>query len=101
MTNLRVFFPGPKPAVLMVRPRGWHLPELHVQIDGEPMSGSLFDFGVYVFNNARKLLGNGTGPYFYLPKMENYHEAELWNEVLNAAEDYLKIPRGTIKVPFR
>ncbi|CAF1454498.1 unnamed protein product [Adineta ricciae] len=89
---------GPKPAVLMVRPRGWHLPELHVQIDGEPMSGSLFDFGVYVFNNARKLLGNGTGPYFYLPKMENYHEAELWNEVLNAAEDYLKIPRGTIKV---
>ncbi len=82
----------------MVRPRGWHLSELHVQIDGEPMSGSIFDFALYVFNNAKKLIENGTGPYLYLPKMENRHEAELWNEVLDAAENYLKLPRGTIKV---
>ena len=62
------------------------------------MSGTLFDFGLYVFNNAQKLIENGSGPYFYLPKMENYHEAALWNEVLDAAEDYLKLPRGTVKV---
>ncbi|CAF4715968.1 unnamed protein product [Rotaria sp. Silwood1] len=92
---------GSKPAVLMIRPRGWHLPELHVKVDGEPMSGSIFDFALYVFNNAKKLMENGTGPYLYLPKMENYHEAELWNEVLDAAEDYLKLPRGTIKDKIR
>jgi len=87
-----------KPAVLMVRPRGWHLPEKHVLIDGEPMSGSIFDFALYVFHNAKQLIENGTGPYFYLPKMESYKEAELWNDVINAAEDYLKLPRGTVKV---
>ena len=89
---------GEKPAVLMVRPRGWHLPELHVQVDGESMSGSIFDFALYVFNNAQQLVKNGTGPYFYLPKMQSYHEAELWNEIFDAAEDYLHLPRGTIKV---
>lgn len=87
-----------KPAVLMVRPRGWHLPEKHVLIDGEPMSGSIFDFALYVFHNAKQLIENGTGPYFYLPKMESYKEAELWNDVINAAEDNLKLPRGTVKV---
>ncbi len=84
----------------MIRPRGWHLPELRVRVDGEPMSGSMFDFGVYVFNNANKIIENGTGPYLYLPKLQSYEEAKLWNEVLNAAEDFLKLPRGTIKVKF-
>jgi len=64
------------------------------------MSGSIFDFCVYVFNNAKKLIENGTGPYLYLPKLHSYEEAELWNEILNAAEDFLKLPRGTIKVKF-
>src|SRR5262245_16086454 len=64
-----------KPAVLLVRPRGWHLPEAHVVVDGQPMSGSLFDFGLYFFHNAKELLARGTGPYFYLPKMESHLEA--------------------------
>ncbi|MDI3328798.1 MAG: malate synthase A [Alicyclobacillaceae bacterium] len=86
-----------KTAVLIVRPRGWHLPEKHVLVDGEPVSGALFDFGLYFFHNAKKLLEIGTGPYFYLPKMESHLEARLWNDVFNFAQDRLGIPRGTIK----
>jgi malate synthase len=84
-------------AVLMVRPRGWHLPEKHVVMDGEPVSGSLFDFGLYFFHNARRLLEKGSGPYFYLPKLESHEEARLWNDVFNFAQDELELPRGTIK----
>jgi malate synthase len=87
-----------KIATLMVRPRGWHLNEKHVIVDGQPMSGSLFDFGLYFFHNARVLLDKGTGPYFYLPKLESHLEAKLWNDVFNMAQDELGIPRGTIKV---
>ncbi len=86
-----------KTAVLIVRPRGWHLPEDHILIDGQSLSGSLFDFGLYFFHNAKKLLAKGTGPYFYLPKLENRHEAQLWNEVFIAAEEYLNVPAGCIK----
>jgi malate synthase len=85
------------PAVLLVRPRGWHLPERHVVIDGEPMSGSLFDFGLYVFHNAKAQVAKGSGPYFYLPKMESHLEARLWNEVFVHAQDALGVPQGTIK----
>ncbi len=84
-------------ATLMVRPRGWHLPEKHVRIDGKPMSGSLFDFGLCFFHNARTALANGSGSYFYLPKLESHLEARLWNAVFNYAQDGLGIPRGTIK----
>jgi malate synthase len=84
-------------ATLLVRPRGWHLPEKHVRIDGRPVSASLFDFGLYFFHNARALLDKGTGPYFYLPKLESHLEARLWNDVFVAAQDALGIPRGTIK----
>jgi malate synthase len=86
-----------KTAVLLVRPRGWHLDEKHVRVDGKPMSGSLFDFGLYFFHNARKLLDTGAGPYFYLAKLESHLEARLWNDVFQMAQDELKIPRGTIK----
>jgi len=85
------------PAVLIVRPRGWHLDEAHLEIDGKPMSASLFDFGLYFFHNAAQLLEQGTGPYFYLPKLESHLEARLWNEVFVAAQDLLRIPQGTIK----
>src|SRR5258708_23216534 len=84
-------------AVLMVRPRGWHLLEKHVLLDGKPISASLFDFGLYFFHNARNLLDRGTGPYFYLPKMESHLEARLWNDVFLFSQDYLEIPRGTIR----
>jgi malate synthase len=86
-----------KVAVLLVRPRGWHLVERHVEVDGKPVSGSLFDFGLYFFHNARRLLGKGTGPYFYLPKLESHLEARLWNDVFRMAQDELGIPRGTIR----
>jgi malate synthase len=86
-----------KPAVLFVRPRGWHLEERHVIVDGEPMSGSLFDFGLYAFHNAKELLTRGSGPYFYLPKMESHLEARLWNDVFIKAEGELGIPAGSIK----
>lgn len=85
-------------SVLIVRPRGWHLLEKHLLIDGQPISASLFDFGLYFFHNAQNLLEKGTGPYFYLPKLENHHEAALWNQVFIAAQEALGIPRGTIKV---
>jgi malate synthase len=84
-------------ATLVVRPRGWHLPEGHVAVDGNPVAASLFDFGLYFFHNARELLERGTGPYFYLPKMESHLEARLWNDVFNFAQDELGIPRGTIR----
>jgi malate synthase len=84
-------------ATLIVRPRGWHLPEKHVRVDGEITSGSLFDFAVYLANNHESLARHGTGPYFYLPKMESHLEARLWNDVFNAAQDWLGMPRGTIK----
>ena len=86
-----------KVATLLVRPRGWHLDERHVEVDGKPMSGSLFDFGLYFFHNAARLVAKGSGPYFYLPKLESHLEARLWNDVFNHAQDALKIPRGTIR----
>jgi malate synthase len=86
-----------KVAVLLVRPRGWHLPEKHVLVDGQPMSGSLFDFGVFFWHNAREQVAQGTGPYFYLPKLESHLEARLWNEVFLYAQDALGLKRGTIK----
>ncbi len=86
------------PAVLLVRPRGWHLVEKHVLVDGQPMSGSLFDFGLYLFRNAPRLAARGTGPYFYLPKLEGHREARLWNEVFVAAEELLGLPVGTVRV---
>ena len=84
-------------AVLFMRPRGWHLAEKHVLVDGRPMSASLFDFGLYFFHNATALLERGSAPYFYLPKMESHLEARLWNDVFIHAQDRLGIPRGTIK----
>ncbi len=84
-------------AVLLVRPRGWHLPERHVEIDGRRVSASLFDFGVYLQRNAERLLERGTGPYFYLPKLESHLEARLWNDAFCLAQDRLGLPRGTIK----
>src|SRR5919198_6458867 len=84
-------------APLLVRPRGWHLMERHAQIGGEPIAGGLFDFGLYVFHNAAELLRRGSGPYFYLPKLENRLEARLWNDVFSFAEDELRLPRGTMK----
>ena len=84
-------------ATLMVRPRGWHLVEKHVWVDGEPVSASLFDFGLFFFHNAAHLVGQGTGPYFYLPKLESHLEARLWNDVFNQAQDQLGLPRGTIR----
>lgn len=86
-----------KTAVLMVRPRGWHLPEKNLLIDGKPTSGSLVDFGLYFFHNAKELIDRGTGPYFYLPKLESHLEARLWNDVFIFAQDELSIPQGTIR----
>ncbi|KAI2614951.1 malate synthase, glyoxysomal [Hypoxylon sp. NC1633] len=82
---------------LIVRPRGWHLDEKHVTVDGEPISGSLFDFGLYFFHNARESIKQGFGPYFYLPKMESHLEARLWNDAFNLAQDYVGLPRGIIR----
>jgi malate synthase len=84
-------------ATLVVRPRGWHLVEKHVLVDGAPVSASIFDFALYFFHNAHVLLGNGSGPYFYLAKLENHREARLWNAVFLAAQEVLGIERGTIK----
>jgi malate synthase len=86
-----------KTATLIVRPRGWHLVEKHMKVDGKPVSASLFDFGLYFFHNARELMERGSGPYFYLPKMESHLEARLWNDVFVYAQEQLGIPRGTIK----
>jgi malate synthase len=88
---------GPKPAVLMVRPRGLHLPERHVTVDGATMSGALFDLGLYFWHNARAAIAAGSGPYFYLPKLESHREAALWSDVFAFAEGRLGLARGTIK----
>jgi malate synthase len=88
---------GKKPAVMIVRPRGWHLTEAHMRVDGAPISGALFDFGLYFFHNARKALAQRSGPYFYLPKLENHLEARLWNQVFVLAQSLLGLPLGTIK----
>jgi malate synthase len=84
-------------ATLVVRPRGWHLVEKHVVVEGEPVSASLFDFGLYFFHNAQELLKRGSGPYFYLPKLESHLEARLWNDVFVYAQEQMGVPRGTIR----
>jgi malate synthase len=89
---------GDHPATLLVRPRGWHLTEKHLTVDGQPVSGSLFDFALYLHHNARALLEKGTGPYFYLPKLENHLEARLWNDVFVKAQEMEGLPVGTVKV---
>jgi malate synthase len=86
-----------KTATLIIRPRGWHLPEKHFLVEGTPISGSLFDFGLYFFHNAKRTLEKGFGPYFYLPKIENHLEARLWNDVFCWAQQELSLPKGTIK----
>jgi malate synthase len=88
---------NPKIATLLVRPRGWHLPEAHVLVDGQPMSGALFDFGLYFFHNAKELKQRGSGPYFYLPKLEGHLEARLWNDVFVHAQSALGLPKGTVR----
>ncbi len=93
----RVYRLGDRVATLMVRPRGWHLVEKHVRVNGRPVPAALFDFGLYMFHNAAALLERGTGPYFYLPKLENHLEARLWNDAFCFAQDALGIPRGTVK----
>ena len=87
----------PKTATLVVRPRGWHLIEKHVLVDGQPVSASLFDFGLAFYHTAAALIARGSGPYYYLPKLESHLEARLWNEVFNFAQDQMGIPRGTIR----
>ncbi|MFC4397635.1 malate synthase A [Arthrobacter sedimenti] len=82
---------------IVVRPRGWHLPEKHMLIDGQPIAGGIVDFGLFFFHNARRLLAQGKGPYFYLPKIENHLEARLWNDIFILAQDLLGIPQGTIR----
>ncbi len=84
-------------ATLCVRPRGLHLPEKHLLVNGEPAPAAMFDFGLYLYHNADRLIQKGTGPYFYLPKLENHLEAQLWNDIFRFSEDTLRIPRGTIK----
>jgi malate synthase len=86
-----------KIAVLLVRPRGWHLVEKHLLVDGRPVSGALFDFGLFFFHNAKELIKRGSGPYFYLPKMESHLEARVWNDVFKLAQQELRIPLGTIR----
>jgi malate synthase len=88
---------GEQLATIVARPRGWHLVEKHILIDGRPISASLVDFGLYFFHCARRLIDSGTGPYFYLPKLEDHREARLWNDVFRFAQDYLGIPQGTIR----
>ncbi|MFG1351124.1 malate synthase A [Xanthobacter autotrophicus] len=96
-TSGKAYKLGPNPAVLIIRPRGWHLPEAHVLVDGAEISGALFDFGLYLFHNAKAALAQGSGPYFYLPKTESHLEARLWNDVFTAAEQKLGLAVGTIK----
>jgi malate synthase len=86
-----------KTAVLLVRPRGWHLNERHMLVDGQPVSGSIFDFALYFFHNAKELVKRGSGPYFYLPKMESHLEARLWNDIFTYAQKALSVPHGTIR----
>jgi malate synthase len=93
----RVYRLGPHPATLVVRPRGWHLDEKHVAVDGQPLSASLMDFGLYVYHNHRRLAERHSGPYYYLPKLENHREAALWADVFGFAETWLGLKPGTIK----
>jgi malate synthase len=93
----KVYTLNEKTAVLMVRPRAWHLDERHLEVDGDVMSGALVDFGLYFFHNVKALLRKGTSAYFYLPKMESHLEARLWNEVFVFAQDYMKVPQQTIR----
>ncbi|KOS19919.1 Malate synthase [Escovopsis weberi] len=96
--RLRAAEPGGRPLpTLIVRPRGWHLDEKHVLVDGEPVAGALFDFGLYFFHNAHETQRRGFGPYFYLPKLESHLEARLWNDVFNLAQDHARIRRGTVR----
>ncbi|MGZ6372901.1 MAG: malate synthase A [Candidatus Limnocylindria bacterium] len=96
-TDEKAYTLNPSIATLVIRPRGWHLEEAHVTVDGAPISASLFDFGMAVFHNAREQLDHGSGPYFYLPKLESHLEARLWNDVFVAAQEALGIPRGSIR----
>jgi len=93
----RVYSLNDETATLLVRPRGWHLNERHILVDGEEASGSLVDFGLYFFHNAKELMARGSGPYFYLPKMESHLEARLWNDVFAAAQEQLGIPQGSVR----
>jgi malate synthase len=93
----RAYTLAERTATLIVRPRGWHLDEAHVTVNGAPVAASLFDFGLYFFHNAAELVARGSGPYFYLPKLEGHREARLWNDVFVAAQDALGVPRGTIR----
>lgn len=93
----KVYALAPKTAVLLVRPRGWHLVEKHVTLGGQPVSGSLFDFGLYFFHNAKALIAKGTAPYFYLPKLQSHLEARLWNDVFVFAQDYTGVRQGSIR----
>src|SRR5262245_50775011 len=93
----RVYRLNERVATLLVRPRGWHLAERHCRVDKRPVAGSLFDFGLYVFHNGRRLLERGSGPYFYLPKLEGHREARLWNDAFVLAEERLALPRGAIR----
>ncbi len=93
----RVYRLNDRTATLVVRPRGWHLDEKHFLVDGMPISGAVFDFGLYFFHNARRLLDKGSGPYFYLPKMESHREARLWAQIFQWAENELRIPHGSVK----
>jgi malate synthase len=97
-TDEKAYALNPQIATLLIRPRGWHLDEVHVLVDGEPISASLFDFGLVLFHNATEQLRRGSGPYFYLPKLESHLEARLWNDVFVAAQERLGIPRGSIRV---
>jgi malate synthase len=97
VTSEKTYRLASETATLLVRPRGWHLAEKHFQVDGGPVSASLFDFGLYVFHNGRESLSRGFGPYFYLPKLEGHLEARLWNDVMLAAEDALGLDRGSIR----
>ena len=80
-----------------ISPRGWHLEEPRVLIDNEPVSGAIFDFALYFFHNAKELVARGFGPYFYLPKMEHYKEARLWNDIFNFSQSYIGLPHGTVR----
>ncbi len=90
-------YPSKDVATLIVRPRGLHLPEKHVEVEGKAMRSALFDFGLYFFHNANTLIEKGSGPYFYLPKLENHHESAWWDEVFTFAQSYLHLPIGSIK----
>jgi len=96
-TDEKAYALNPHIATLVIRPRGWHLDEAHVEVDGSPISASLFDFGLMMFHNAAALLERGSGPYFYLPKLESHLEARLWNDVFLAAQEQLGIPRGSVR----